>query len=314
MSQKKRSISEKKISQAGYSDNYAFVNDLAFELEESVSYCINTIDNLGFDENLDRIVSMYNPLSGPFVINTSRKALAIILKIEAIEISRDVALSSQGVLPEYLEGEYRKDILNNPLQAWKIFEGTAKPILEDGTLGGISINENLMIGCARCANGSENHRLRAVDVDKKGGNLDCNLVKAGTTLVLPCIKSNPSFYIGDVHYSQPDGELGGAGLEISAQVVFSAKIAEELLSRSIHLITAENYWFFGVSSSINNCIQQACTSAFKSLRQVGVKDELARLVMAYDAQIKLAKFGRTCVVGVGVSSNYFSKFEGYLQW
>jgi len=51
-----------------------------------------------------------------------------------------------------------------------------------------------------------------------GGNLDCNLVRAGSTIYLPIFVEGGLLAIGDVHATMGDGEVGGQGIEVAAEV------------------------------------------------------------------------------------------------
>lgn len=52
---------------------------------------------------------------------------------------------------------------------------------------------------------------------KAGGNLDCKLLGAGTTLYLPILCDGALFYVGDGHAAQGDGELGGTAIECTME-------------------------------------------------------------------------------------------------
>jgi amidase len=51
-----------------------------------------------------------------------------------------------------------------------------------------------------------------------GGNMDCNLVRAGSTIYLPIFVEGGLLAMGDVHATMGDGEVGGQGIEVAAEV------------------------------------------------------------------------------------------------
>lgn len=52
-----------------------------------------------------------------------------------------------------------------------------------------------------------------------GGNMDCSDIKAGATVYLPIAVPGALFGCGDVHALQGDGESGGMGIEVKAEVL-----------------------------------------------------------------------------------------------
>ncbi|HID05869.1 MAG TPA: acetamidase [Armatimonadetes bacterium] len=70
-----------------------------------------------------------------------------------------------------------------------------------------------VIGVAPCAG-----RLSTMDAGAHGGNMDCNLARAGATVYLPVFVEGGLLAIGDVHALMGDGEVGGQGIEVTAEV------------------------------------------------------------------------------------------------
>jgi amidase len=62
--------------------------------------------------------------------------------------------------------------------------------------------------------------------DAHGGNLDCTLVKPGSTLYLPVNVSGALLGLGDLHAVMGDGEVGNAGLEVSGSVTLRCAVVK----------------------------------------------------------------------------------------
>lgn len=60
--------------------------------------------------------------------------------------------------------------------------------------------------------------LRTIPPRETGGNLDIRRLGAGSTLLLPVHVPGALLSVGDVHFSQGDGEVCGTGIEIDAAV------------------------------------------------------------------------------------------------
>jgi amidase len=73
-----------------------------------------------------------------------------------------------------------------------------------------------MIGCIGTT--PADGPLRAGWPGAHGGNMDCKLIGAGTTIFLPVLVSEAHLALGDLHAVMGDGEVGVAGLEIAGEV------------------------------------------------------------------------------------------------
>ena len=60
--------------------------------------------------------------------------------------------------------------------------------------------------------------LRTIPPREHGGNMDIRYLKAGVTIYLPCYIDGCGLAVGDLHYSQGDGEVSGTAIEMSADL------------------------------------------------------------------------------------------------
>jgi amidase len=61
-----------------------------------------------------------------------------------------------------------------------------------------------------------------------GGNMDCKLLGAGTTVFLPVLIPEAHLALGDLHAVQGDGETGCAGVEIAGEVTLQVRLLRGL--------------------------------------------------------------------------------------
>lgn len=69
--------------------------------------------------------------------------------------------------------------------------------------------------------------LRTIPPREHGGNMDIRYLKKGVTIYMPCNIDGCGLAIGDLHFAQGDGEIGGAAIEMSADVLVSTKILKD---------------------------------------------------------------------------------------
>jgi amidase len=60
--------------------------------------------------------------------------------------------------------------------------------------------------------------ISSSDLGPRGGNLDYNQIREGTTVYLPVYQAGALLTVGDGHALQGDGEITGQGLEVSMNV------------------------------------------------------------------------------------------------
>jgi amidase len=90
-----------------------------------------------------------------------------------------------------------------------------------------------------------------------GGNLDCNSVRAGSTVYLRAQLDGGLLTITDTHAYQGDGELTGTGVEIDATVTFRVDRADPLPTGGPVVETAEKWFTFGIGANWEEAIKIA---------------------------------------------------------
>ncbi|MQT42981.1 MULTISPECIES: acetamidase/formamidase family protein [unclassified Pseudomonas] len=280
-----------------------------YSLKPGRAYATRTIDNLGFDECLDRVSTYFNPLSGPYFLEGSKCGDVLAITVLDIRITRNVGLSSQGILPEFINEKYSQPVVGEEVICWQITGDRGIPVSQSDTgLSLLSVRQELMIGCIRCSDPvGKGEGLSSIDADEYGGNVDCTFFKKGATLFLPVAHDNAFFYMGDIHFNQGMGEVGGSGIEVSGEIVFSVDKCSQPLHSCLHIDVGGFIYFLGVNENFNASVRLAYGYAFEALLGNGMAESVARLLLGHCASLHVMKLGVPNVVVVGVESAVFIK-------
>ncbi|WP_135507595.1 acetamidase/formamidase family protein [Roseovarius aestuariivivens] len=79
---------------------------------------------------------------------------------------------------------------------------------------------------------AEDRCLRTIPPRENGGNMDVQQQQIGTHMLFPCFIDGCGLFVGDIHYAQGDGEVGGTAIEMGS--VTTLRVVE------IHKGEAEN--------------------------------------------------------------------------
>ena len=91
-------------------------------------------------------------------------------------------------------------------------------------LGRFKIPLNKMIGVIGVAPAPEEGAVNNATPGRHGANMDERLIGEGAVLYLPVFVEGALFAVGDVHAIMGDGEVGGTGLEIPAEVTVTLDV------------------------------------------------------------------------------------------
>lgn len=159
-------------------------------------------------------------------------------------------------------------------------------------------------GVARCEHGEvttapflgviglpppEPGRHSTVPPRRSGGNIDCKLLVAGTTLYLPVPVDGALLMAGDGHAAQGDGEVSGTAIECpleSAQLTLDVHDGPEL--RMPLARTADAWLAFGFDVDLDRAAELALETMLDLMeRELGVarRDALALASVAVDLHV-----------------------------
>lgn len=144
-----------------------------------------------------------NPATGPVYVEGAEPGDALKITIDRIDVA-DFGVASSGsqvrLVPVTDDGE----------EAYGLF------------LDCFQIPLNKMIGVIGVAPAGD--AINNATPGKHGGNMDTRLIGEGAVLYLPVAVEGALFGVGDVHAIMGDGEVGGTGLEIPADVTVTLDV------------------------------------------------------------------------------------------
>lgn len=155
-----------------------------------------------------------NPATGPVYIEGAEPGDILAVTIDRIQIGdRGVMVTGPGL------GVIGDDLQENFIRMLPVREG--KAIFSDQ----LEIPLNPMIGVIGTAPAGE--PVSCGTPDKHGGNMDCKLIKEGTTLYLPVNVPGALLALGDLHAAMGDGEVSVCGVEIAGEVSVTVSVIKE---------------------------------------------------------------------------------------
>jgi len=110
-----------------------------------------------------------------------------------------------------------------------------------------------------------------------GGNLDTNDITVGAAVCLPAFRPGGLFVLGDVHAVMADGEIGGQGLEVAADVTLRVELEPKPLATGIYLYRNDEIITIGTGETLDLAARQASRAMIAILERAGILDEFAAL-------------------------------------
>ena len=154
-----------------------------------------------------------NPVVGPISIGGAEPGDAIAITVRRIELDSQGATCFQlgeGSFPDWFD-EPRAKIL--PIKEGLIHWDKR-----------IRIPTKPMIGLLGVAPPYES--LSSTKAGTYGGNMDCEAITTGNTLLLPVYHRGALLYVGDVHAVQGDSEFSWVAVEARALVILSVDVVK----------------------------------------------------------------------------------------
>ena len=90
-----------------------------------------------------------------------------------------------------------------------------------------------------------------------GGNMDCKLITAGATLVLPVHVPGALFALGDMHAAMGDGEVCSTGVEMSGEVTVTLTVLKGSDLPVPFLVDAEHAAAIASAATLDDAATQA---------------------------------------------------------
>lgn len=195
--------------------------DVSFATCDCFSDQIQTADAVFNQLDWQRI----NPATGPVFIEDAQPGDVLKVEIKSIELR-----GNQAVMVTAPQLGVIGDELTEPrILVVPIDNGEAQ------LPGGVSVPINPMIGVIGVAPAGE--AISCGTPDSHGGNMDCKMITAGSTLYLPVNVEGALFALGDLHAAMGDGEVSVCGLEVAGDVVVNLSVIK---NRSLPTPMLEN--------------------------------------------------------------------------
>ncbi|MFG3341790.1 acetamidase/formamidase family protein [Glycomyces sp. NPDC048151] len=116
--------------------------------------------------------------------------------------------------------------------------------------------------------------VHSVPPGAHGGNLDIRLLGAGSKLYLPVAVPGASFYTGDPHFSQGDGEVALTAFEAPLRATLRLTVHSDPAARRLAAAlggpfaeTAEHWITTGLDEDLDEAVRKATRSALAFLRE-----------------------------------------------
>ena len=164
--------------------------------------------------------SYLNPQTGPIFVNGAEPGDTLAVTIDAIEPTRDWAVSAFVPFFGGLTATAATRMLHDPLPERLYFYELRDGVFRHGDR--LAVPWRPFLGTIGTA--PELEAVSALTPHSHGGNMDCRDTCPGNTVYLPVRVPGALFYTGDAHGNQGDGELCGVAMEISARSVLTFQL------------------------------------------------------------------------------------------
>ncbi len=195
---------------------------------------------------------LINPATGPIYVEGACKGDTLKVKIEKIDIADKGVLSCGAG--------------NDPIGSY-FDAGTFRLASIEGDhanfIDKYKIPLNKMVGVIGVAPSGE--AVPTASPGEHGGNMDCLLIAEGATLYLPVAVDGALLAMGDIHAIMGDGEVGGSGLEVAADVTVTIEVIK---GKAPKFPVVENDELFAVIASMataDEAIKEATQQMFEFL-------------------------------------------------
>jgi amidase len=215
------------------------------------------------------------PMTGPIAIAGAEPGDALAVFIAAIDFEEtgwtDVPIGQGPTTGLVTEAEVR-----------------VLPIREGAIDFGFGLRLSLtpMIGAIGTA-----PRERAIDSgipEAHGGNLDCTLIRPGSTLFLPVNVPGALLALGDLHAAMGDGEVGSAGLEVNGSVTLRTGLVKQTTLPLPLVDTGEVVATISSAPDLDEAARLAASAMMQwlaSTTALGVNDAAMLVSLAGDLRI-----------------------------
>ncbi len=226
-----------------------------------------------------------NPATGPLRVRGARPGQVLAVRIEDIKVAlQGTMIAGPGI------GAVGKHMTHAQTKIVPVEGGEAVFGVSDSGDSGLRLPLRPMIGVIGTAPAPEAGDIPDGTPGVHGGNMDCKLIGAGTTLYLPVFVEGANLAMGDLHAVMADGEVVVCGVEVAGEVTVKVELVDPAPGRSTGPVLETDDAFYCIASgpSLDEAAAQALddTLAFLRARLTLPANELGMLMsLVCDVQI-----------------------------
>ena len=185
-----------------------------------------------------------NPAAGPVYVNGAEKG--DVLKVEIL----DIDVNDHGVVctfahcgPFQDKNEIRTRILplDHGVTTFNDVSWITKPMV--GVIGTSPAEGS--VGCGFAF--------------ELGGNMDCSVITAGSTVYLPVEVDGGLLQMGDIHASMGDGELTGTGIEVQGDITVRVTLIKDFELNWPVVETEDSWYVCTADQRMEPAFRKGCT-------------------------------------------------------
>lgn len=255
---------------------------VALRVKPSEPFCLETRDCYSDKLKTTRDVftkgmwSTVNPATGPVHIEGTKPGQVLAVRIDRIELRNYAVMrieEQSGALGAFIRGAETTihPIRRGRLRVSSRFSMPINPMI--GVIGTAPTGKPIPTGTP----------------GEHGGNMDCAVITAGSTVYLPIQVPGALLMAGDIHAVMGDGEVCICGAEVSGNIFMRAKPTRIRLPTPC-VETGDHVYFIGSAKRLDDCESIVLKKAHTYLtRHVGIKPNEATRVMSLTCHLQVCQ-------------------------
>jgi amidase len=224
-----------------------------------------TVDAVGFDGRGEHVTEGSNPLTGPFFVETAEPGDALVVHVDRITPNRPRGITMNSIVASVVDP---RDVAKLPVREvvdWLVdVDKHLASFDAGGVLGLIEVPLRPMLGCIGVApDGGQ--IISAETAGRYGGNMDYPGIEAGVTMYFPVFAPGALLYVGDGHAVQGQGEIVGAGIDVSMEMAVTVGVRKRCALAWPRGETDEHLLAFGNARPLEQALQHATSELIRWL-------------------------------------------------
>ena len=219
---------------------------------------------------------LINPATGPIFVEGAEPGDTLKVTIEKIDIEDFGVVSCGddcGPLAKFIKG--------NHLEIVEIKDGCADFL-------GYKVPLHKMIGVIGVA--PAEGAKRTSYPGRHGGNMDTNMITDGSVLYLPIAVPGALFAVGDVHAVMGDGEVGGSGLEIPADITVKLEVIKGRCQEFPIAEDSDNFCIIATEPTLDEATESCMAASLEFLKdKINLESHQIIMLMSLAGNLKISQ-------------------------